>query len=90
MESPFFNEDAFKLRVQTALDQVRKILDVSRAPTYASNVPHEYTDKYILAGNRLEMTLRLAVLFTRVLMIVSDLLVIASVLLFFPVVIQST
>lgn len=45
-----FNEEAFKSRVTTALSKVKTILDNSKQPQYAAtDVQHEYEDKYILA-----------------------------------------
>lgn len=44
-----FNESAFKARVNAAVERVRLILENTRAPTLASDVHHEYEDKFLLA-----------------------------------------
>lgn len=41
-------EPSFKARVDNALQKVRTILDNTRNPQYASDVKHEYQDKYLL------------------------------------------
>lgn len=43
-----YNEHRFKSQVNNALAAVRKILHVSRHPTYAAEVFHRYDDKYML------------------------------------------
>ncbi len=45
----YYNENTFRSRVDQAMVQVKQILDNTRNPTVASDVPHEYTDKYLLA-----------------------------------------
>ena len=44
-----FNEHAFKARMDTALLKVRTVLDNSKNPRLASEVEHQYDDKYLLA-----------------------------------------
>lgn len=44
-----FNEDAFKQRVNAALQKVKTILENHRHPQYPADVPHQYEDKYLLA-----------------------------------------
>jgi len=44
-----FDENAFKGRVNNALTRVRTILENARTPTLASDVHHEYEDKFLLA-----------------------------------------
>jgi len=45
-----FNEDAFRAKVNQAVEKVKTILDNSKLPQYAAtDVKHEYDDKYILA-----------------------------------------
>uniref|UniRef100_A0A0G4FDD4 Uncharacterized protein n=1 Tax=Chromera velia CCMP2878 TaxID=1169474 RepID=A0A0G4FDD4_9ALVE len=44
-----FNEEAFRTKVVAALEQVRRVLSVSRNPTFAGDVDHKYQDKYLLA-----------------------------------------
>ncbi len=40
-----FNEVEFHEKVETALEQVKRVLRVNRVPTYAGDVPHSYHDK---------------------------------------------
>jgi hypothetical protein len=44
-----FSEHEFRRRVDAALERVRTILETTRHPQYAADVPHEYEDKYLLA-----------------------------------------
>ena len=44
-----FNEHQFHRQVDLALRSVRKILSTNRHPVHASDVHHQYTDKYALA-----------------------------------------
>lgn len=44
-----FDENAFRARVNAALEKVKTILDNTRTPQWAADVPHEYEDKYLLA-----------------------------------------
>jgi len=44
-----FNEHQFRHSVKQALVEVRKILSTARHPVRASEVDHQYTDKYALA-----------------------------------------
>ena len=44
-----FDEYEFRRRVDTALQQVRTVLDNTRTPVLPEDCPHEYTDKYLLA-----------------------------------------
>uniref|UniRef100_A0A7S4HH76 Uncharacterized protein n=1 Tax=Vannella robusta TaxID=1487602 RepID=A0A7S4HH76_9EUKA len=44
-----FNEARFKQQVSAALTSIRTVLDNTRNPAVASEVPHSYTDKYLLA-----------------------------------------
>lgn len=44
-----YDEYKFKQRVNKALEQIKTILDNTRAPQYATEVHHEYEDKYILS-----------------------------------------
>ncbi|MBL8685173.1 MAG: hypothetical protein JNK05_38705 [Myxococcales bacterium] len=46
MES--YNEAEFRRRVDMALARVRKVLDHTRNPQYAADVPHQYDDKFAL------------------------------------------
>lgn len=46
MES--YNEAEFRRRVDLALARVRKVLDHTRNPQYAADVPHQYDDKFAL------------------------------------------
>jgi hypothetical protein len=41
-----FNEYVFRGKVDTALDTVRKILETTKHPARAADVPHVYDDKY--------------------------------------------
>ncbi len=43
-----FNEHRFRLRVDSALNRVRQLLDNHRNPVYASEIHHAYTDEYTL------------------------------------------
>lgn len=45
-----FNEAAFKARLNTALKEVKKILDNARHPVIAEKREHGYDDKYLLAS----------------------------------------
>lgn len=45
-----YSEEVFKGKVSSALTQVRTILENTRKPEYAANVPHEYVDKFLLAN----------------------------------------
>lgn len=50
MSSPSgFDETRFRKQVTAALDKVRTILETNRAPGFPEDVPHQYTDKYLLA-----------------------------------------
>jgi hypothetical protein len=51
METPMESYDETRLRagVDAALKSVRTILDNTRNPQYAADVPHRYEDKYLLA-----------------------------------------
>jgi hypothetical protein len=44
-----FDEHSFRTRVDAALAKVKTILDNTRTPQWAADVPHEYEDKYLLA-----------------------------------------
>lgn len=46
-----YNEAAFRAKVDAALNRVRTLLDNTRSPQYASEVPHKYEDKYFLADS---------------------------------------
>ena len=52
-----FDELNFRRQVQSSLDVVKRILDVNRKPVFASDVQHQYQDKYILAEMLSNMTL---------------------------------
>ncbi|MBA3540908.1 MAG: hypothetical protein H0T79_14950, partial [Deltaproteobacteria bacterium] len=43
------NESAFNAKIDAALKRVRTILDNTRNPQSAADVPHRYDDKYLLA-----------------------------------------
>ncbi len=43
-----FNEHAFRANVDQALFRIKTILDNTRNPQLPAEVPHEYTDKYLL------------------------------------------
>eukprot|EP01052_Picozoa_sp_SAG31_P034199 SAG31_NODE_3961_length_3709_cov_7.355721_1_plen_82_part_00 len=44
-----FDEFRFRRRVDESLVTARKFLHTTRAPVLAEDVPHEYTDKFLLA-----------------------------------------
>ena len=44
-----FNEAQFRIRIDKALARVKTLLENSRNPQYATEVPHKYDDKYLLA-----------------------------------------
>ena len=44
-----YNEQRFRSKINTALGQVRTILENNRTPEVPSEVPHSYNDKYLLA-----------------------------------------
>ena len=44
-----YNEARFRRRVSKAIMSARKILDTTRKPTYADEIPHLYDDKYSLS-----------------------------------------
>lgn len=43
-----FDEVRFRQRVDASLVRIKQILDTTRSPTYAADVPHRYDDKYML------------------------------------------
>ena len=43
------DESGFRRRVDKALESARRVLDTTREPVLAADVPHEYADKYLLA-----------------------------------------
>jgi hypothetical protein len=43
----------FRARVDSALVHARRVLENTRNPTYAGDVSHQYSDKYLLTGNML-------------------------------------
>jgi len=43
-----FDENAFKARVNAALQRVKTLLENDRTPQLPSDVPHQYVDKYAL------------------------------------------
>lgn len=44
-----FDEARFRQRLDAALEQIRKVLDNERKPTYPAEIQHRYDDKYLLA-----------------------------------------
>src|SRR5688572_27582173 len=44
-----FDEDEFREMVDEALKRVRTVLDTTKNPQYAADVPHKYDDKFLLA-----------------------------------------
>jgi hypothetical protein len=44
-----FNEHAFRQKVDKALTTIKKVLENTRSPQLAADVPHRYDDKYLLA-----------------------------------------
>ncbi len=44
-----FNEHRFQTQVDAALSSIRTVLDNTRQPRLAADVPHAYQDKYLLA-----------------------------------------
>lgn len=44
-----FDDYRFRSQVDSALTKVKTVLDNTRSPTYAADVPHKYDDKYGLA-----------------------------------------
>eukprot|EP00292_Cryptomonas_paramecium_P026938 CAMPEP_0113686284 /NCGR_PEP_ID=MMETSP0038_2-20120614/15196_1 /TAXON_ID=2898 /ORGANISM="Cryptomonas paramecium" /LENGTH=55 /DNA_ID=CAMNT_0000606573 /DNA_START=113 /DNA_END=276 /DNA_ORIENTATION=+ /assembly_acc=CAM_ASM_000170 len=44
-----FNEDYFRQKLDAAVQRVRQVLDNTRNPVFASDVPHRYEDKFFLA-----------------------------------------
>lgn len=44
-----FDDYRFRSQVDSALATVKTVLDNTRSPTYAADVPHKYDDKYGLA-----------------------------------------
>lgn len=44
-----YQESEFKSRVAAALRRIRTVLDNTRNPKFAADVPHQYDDKYLLA-----------------------------------------
>ena len=44
-----FDEYRFQTKLDAALQRIRTVLDTSRQPQLAADVPHEYADKYELA-----------------------------------------
>ena len=44
-----YNEAELRLRVDAALKRIRTLLDNTRHPQYAADVPHRYSDKFQLA-----------------------------------------
>lgn len=44
----YFDESGFRERLDAALGHIRRVLDTSRHPQYAADVPHRYDDKYLL------------------------------------------
>jgi hypothetical protein len=43
-----YSEYNFREQVGKALEAIRKVLHVNRHPQYASDVTHQYEDKYML------------------------------------------
>ena len=43
-----FSDYQFRAKVDEALDTVRKVLDTTKHPARAADVPHQYDDKYAL------------------------------------------
>ena len=50
MSSESFHEQRFRGNVETALVKVKQILEANRSLSTPENVPHTYTDKYLLAN----------------------------------------
>jgi hypothetical protein len=44
-----FDEERFRRQVDAALEQSRKVLDITKNPTYPADVAHQYDDKYLLS-----------------------------------------
>lgn len=44
-----FSESVFRSKVDASIQRVKTILDNERHPDYASEVPHQYVDKFLLA-----------------------------------------
>ncbi|HRH00808.1 MAG TPA: hypothetical protein PLR99_31415, partial [Polyangiaceae bacterium] len=44
-----YDEQQFKARIDAALGRIRTLLENTRSPQYAADVPHSYDDKYLLA-----------------------------------------
>jgi hypothetical protein len=44
-----YDEQVFSQKVKRAMEHVKLILDNARNPTFPEKVPHEYSDKYVLA-----------------------------------------
>lgn len=49
MSLQYFDESRFRRQVDSALQRIRTVLDITRAPQYPADVPHAYDDKYGLA-----------------------------------------
>src|SRR5690348_1739344 len=49
MALQYFDEGRFRRQVDSALQRIRTVLDITRAPQYPADVPHAYDDKYGLA-----------------------------------------
>ncbi len=47
--SESFQEARFRAQVDAALAKAKTVLDVNRKPSLPADVPHKYTDKYLLA-----------------------------------------
>ncbi len=44
-----YDEQQFKAKIDAALERIRTLLENTRNPQYAADVPHAYDDKYLLA-----------------------------------------
>ena len=45
---PGYDDSIFLSQVESALQEVRKVLEVTRKPEYPHDVAHEYNDKFLL------------------------------------------
>jgi hypothetical protein len=50
-------EWSFRNRVSAALQELKTVLDNTRNPVLAEDVPHEYSDKFLLAGEHILVVL---------------------------------